>query len=133
MINISKKLILHNQNILFDVELPKKEILEILHSGSVENLKNIEFVGEKIEENCIIRFTYNRFNTSKNSRIFNIRKQKLLLNRDFITYNLNGDKQKARYIHYLMLVYSNYQNEKFYVPNHQDNMQYFMHLEKYYQ
>ncbi|WP_129725411.1 hypothetical protein [Mycoplasmopsis citelli] len=134
MIKISNNLILDNQNILFNVEFPNdKDILEILHSGTIENLKNGEFSSKKKEENYIIKLLYIKINTSRIYSIYDISKEKLLLNRDFIAYNLNGDKQKARYIHYLMIVYSNYQNEKFYIPNHQDNMQYFMHLEKYYQ
>ncbi|UUM19917.1 MULTISPECIES: hypothetical protein [unclassified Mycoplasma] len=64
--------------------------------------------------------------------MFNNNKQSILLNRDILSGQFNGDREKARAVHYLMLVYSNYQNEEFYNPEYKENIKYFLELEKYY-
>ncbi|UUD36064.1 hypothetical protein NPA08_03870 [Mycoplasmopsis citelli] len=128
MLNIKRKIIFQKDAKLFDIHLSRKLLEQINHTGSVENIEITFSLMEEIYENRDIRFLLFEL---KPKSLFKNKKQNILLNRDIIYYKLNGNKEQARHIHYLMVVYSNYKDEEFYNPNYENNMRYFLELEKY--
>ncbi|UUD36060.1 hypothetical protein NPA08_03850 [Mycoplasmopsis citelli] len=126
---ISKELIIKSDINLFDLKIEQKDVLKIEHIGSFENIESDNYFLHSL----IFDFsTYKDYKIRKNSDLFKNDKQKFLLNRDLLLYKFNQNKEQARHIHYLMVVYSNYKNEEFYNPNYEDNMRYFLELEKFY-
>ncbi|UUD36048.1 hypothetical protein NPA08_03785 [Mycoplasmopsis citelli] len=125
---ISQKLSLNYNSSLFGLEISKKEINEIKHSGSFENIDEANIFLHSIKNDFEIYIVYKPW---KDYDLFKGGKQKILLNRDILVNKLNWNKQHARHTHYLMLIYSNYQSEEFYNRNYKENIRYFLELEKY--
>ncbi|WP_129725407.1 hypothetical protein [Mycoplasmopsis citelli] len=125
---ISQKLSLNYNSSLFGLEISKKEINEIKHSGSFENIDEANIFLHSIKNDFEIYIVYKPW---KDYDLFKGGKQKILLNRDILVNKLNWNKQHARHVHYLMLIYSNYQSEEFYNRNYKENIRYFLELEKY--
>ncbi|WP_129725858.1 hypothetical protein [Mycoplasmopsis citelli] len=129
MVKIKNKISSDDKAKLFYLNLNNKKDTDLFHTGSIKNLKASGILINKLEQNTEIIISYNSIGYKN---VFNINKQKIMLNRDILLYKLNGNKEKARIIHYLLVVYSNYEKEEFYNANYNENINYFLYLEKYY-
>ncbi|UUD36092.1 hypothetical protein NPA08_04020 [Mycoplasmopsis citelli] len=127
---LSQDLQISGEDNLFGLTLTPKEILFLEQKGSVKN-----FVNYVKNQNLFLRFStfyHNILNWSIDD-LQKIYKEDIFWSRDILIDYSNGNKDDARFIHYLLIVYSNYLGEHFYNSDYQDNMRFFIELEKYYQ
>ncbi|VEU74925.1 Uncharacterised protein [Mycoplasmopsis citelli] len=123
--NLSKKLKIDVQSPLFDLTISRKEILNLNIKGSLKNFQNYKLSVNSNKQ----QFFISNLSTNKLVKNYN---ESILWNRDVLKEYLNDNKEDARYIHYLLIVYSNRTDAEFYDVKNEDNIQFFMELEKYY-
>ncbi|VEU74601.1 Uncharacterised protein [Mycoplasmopsis citelli] len=126
LLKVSKKIIVNKQAPLFNLKISADPNEILYHSGAVANIENFNWSSSSITNDK------NLIDSSTNYENYKINIEKLLLNRDILSYKLNGNKQQARYIHYLMVAYSDDEMQEFYNPLYEDNIKYFLELEQYY-
>ncbi|UUM19921.1 MULTISPECIES: hypothetical protein [unclassified Mycoplasma] len=122
---LANSLIIDNDSKLFAIESELTNFTVFNHNDIFKNCQGRNYYSSGIDQNIELSYIY--FSKTLKAR------WSFWLNRDILSSLFNGNKLKARAVHYLLIVYSNDKNQKFYNPEYKENIKYFLDLEKYYQ